>query len=48
LIKAASYDNPFTGREYIDDLYAQFDKQVAEQYIEGGFVDINSMPAYYS
>ncbi len=47
LINAKSYDNPFTGQQYIDDLYAQYDKQVAEQYIEGGFVDINSMPAYY-
>jgi len=47
LIRAKTYDNQFLPPDYIQSLYDQYDSQLVKQYIEGDFVNLNNMAAYY-
>lgn len=47
LIRAKTYDNQFLPADYIQGLYAQYDSQLVRQYIEGDFVNLTNMAAYY-
>jgi len=48
LTRAKTTDNIFLPQDYIDTLYDQYDEQLVKQYINGEFVNINGMQAYYS
>ena len=48
LIKARTEDNMFLPPEFVEDLRQQFDPKVIEQYLNGDFVDISSLPALYN
>ncbi len=47
LIRAKTTDNIFLPQDYIDTLYDQYDSELVKQYINGEFVNINGMQAYY-
>lgn len=47
LIKARTMDNPFLPSDYIESLYGQYDEQLVKQYINGEFVNVNGLAAYY-
>jgi len=47
LIKAKTVDNFFLPDSYIDGLREQFDSLLIQRYLEGEFVNLNNMAAYY-
>ena len=47
LIKAKTRDNHFLPSDYIDNMVSQYDSQLAKQYLEGEFVNLNNTNAYY-
>lgn len=47
LIKAKTSDNKTLPSDYIDMLYSQYDSKLVDQYINGEFVNIKGMLAYY-
>nr|HPL23965.1 terminase family protein [Candidatus Cloacimonadota bacterium] len=47
LIKAKTRDNTFLPADYIDNMVAQYDSLLAQQYLEGEFVNLNNSMAYY-
>jgi len=47
LIRAKTTDNIFLPDDYIEALYKNYDKMLIEQYINGEFVNINRLSAYY-
>lgn len=48
LHRAKVTDNPYISKEYIDGLRSQYDSKVLLQYLNGEFVNINGLQAYYS
>jgi len=48
LIHAKTTDNKYLPKAYIDDIRATYDEQTAKAYIEGQFVNLNSMQAHYA
>jgi len=48
LVRAKTRDNHFLPADYIDNLVAQYDSLLAKQYLEGEFVNLNNMAAYYA
>ena len=48
LIKAKTTDNFFLPPSYIESLYSQFDALLVRRYIDGEFVNLNNMAAYYA
>jgi len=47
LIRAKTRDNTFLPADYIDNMVAQYDSLLAQQYLEGEFVNLNNSMAYY-
>lgn len=47
MIRAKTRDNHFLPQDYIDNLVSQYDTLLAKQYLEGEFVNLNNMAAYY-
>ena len=47
IIKAKTKDNHFLPADYIENLIAQYDSQLAKQYLEGEFVNLSNSLAYY-
>jgi hypothetical protein len=48
LIRARTYDNYHLSKSYIDDILASYDRNMARAYLEGEFVNLNSLAAYYA
>lgn len=48
LIKAKTPDNIFLPPDYVEMLYNQYDELLVKQYINGEFVNIKGMQAYYA
>ena len=48
LIHAKTTDNPFLPIEYINDIRSTYDAAMAEAYINGQFVNLNSKQAHYA
>lgn len=48
LIKASTKDNHYIPESYIQSLYDNYDSQLVKQYIEGEFVNLSMLKAYYS
>jgi len=47
-IKAKTTDNVFLPKDYIENLFRQYDEKLVEQYINGEYVNINGHAAYYA
>ena len=47
LIRAKTYDNQFLPKDYIENLYDQYSKELVEQYIEAKFVNLTQGKVYY-
>ena len=48
LIKAKTTENKFLPPDYIQNLYEQYDSLMVQRYINGEFVSINGLQAYYA
>lgn len=48
LIHAKTTDNKYLPKGYIDDIKSTYDEQTARAYIDGQFVNLNSMQAHYA
>ncbi len=48
IIKAKTTENRFLPADYIQNLYDQYDTLMVQRYINGEFVSINGLQAYYS
>jgi hypothetical protein len=46
LIRAKTYENQFLPKDYIQNLYNQYSKELVEQYIEARFINISLGKAY--
>lgn len=46
LIQASTYDNPFVGRDYINNLKESYPEQLIEAYLNGQFVNLESGTVY--
>ena len=48
LIRAKTSDNIYLPQDYIDSLLEQYDPLLVQQYVNGMFVNVNGMAAYYA
>lgn len=48
IIRASTANNKFLPADYISNLYDQYDSLMVKRYIEGEFVSINGLQAYYA
>ena len=48
LIHAKTTDNKYLPKAYIDDIRSTYDEQTAKAYIDGQFVNLNSLTAHYA
>ena len=48
LIRVNTADNIFLPEDYIDNMYAEYDAQLVKQYIDGEFVNLTNLNAYYA